>query len=125
MMTEKERYQIRRPQMLAQKRAYYHAHPARHKENVLAWRALNKEAAINVLTNGEGTCRWCGQGDIDVLCFDHVNQDGAAHRKQVGNSSMAWWLIQHDYPEGFQVLCYNCNIKKHILYGREKSRHAA
>jgi hypothetical protein len=82
---------------------------------------LRKLAVVNVLTNGEGTCRWCGQGDIDVLTIDHINNDGAEHRKtrraMTGNA-MYSWLIKNDYPEGFQVLCFNCNVKKELLYRR-------
>ena len=26
------------------------------------------------------------------------------------------WLKNHNYPEGFQVLCYNCNLPKGV-YG--------
>lgn len=107
---------------LRSKLAYYYRNRTRERAKIGAWRESNKLAAVNVLTNGEGTCRWCGQGDIDVLCFDHIDNNGAAHRKEVGNSAMAWWLIKNDYPAGFQVLCYNCNNKKKILYGREKSR---
>jgi|SRR6185295_644225 len=104
--------------------AYYYANRERSNIRVQEWRDNNKLAAVNVLTNGEGTCRNCGQGDIDVLCIDHINNDGAAHRKQVGWGSMAWWLIKNDYPPGFQVLCYNCNNKKKLLYERQKSRES-
>src|SRR5688572_10940816 len=78
--------------------------------------ALYKEAVMNVYTNGEGTCRHCGQGDIDVLCLDHINDDGAEHRRQVGGKLLAGlrmyrWITKNDYPPIFQVLCANCNLK--------------
>ena len=77
-----------------------------------------KEAVVNVLTNGEGTCRWCGQGDLDVLCVDHVNDNGRQHAEECGyrgGNSFYKWLIKNDYPEGFQILCYNCNSKKEAI----------
>ena len=86
-----------------------------HTRNKLAKSAKHerdKEAVINVLTNGEGTCRWCGQGDLDVLCLDHINDDGAAHRRTIRTTNSYQWIIKHGYPEGFQVLCFNCNMKK-------------
>ena len=88
----------------------------RHDENL-------KNAVINVLTNGEGTCRWCGQGDQDVLTIDHINNDGAEHRKAFGGRvfggrALYNWLVKNDYPEGFQVLCFNCNVKKEIMRRR-------
>lgn len=87
-------------------------------------REFVKNAVVNVLTNGEGTCRMCGQGDQDVLCIDHVNNDGAVHRKvdKTSNGRIWDWMIRNDYPPGFQVLCYNCNMKKEILRRNEKRR---
>ncbi len=85
-----------------------------HKDNTEAV----KEAVINVLTNGEGTCRWCGQGDLDVLCVDHINDNGRQHREVCGYRGGHYlyrWLIKNDYPPGFQILCYNCNSKKEAI----------
>ena len=85
-------------------------------------RALWKEAAINVYSNGEAVCKRCGQGDLDMLCLDHINDDGKQHRDLVKhNGNMFYmWLGKHDYPHGLQVLCYNCNMKKEM----ERLRHA-
>jgi hypothetical protein len=81
----------------------------------------DKEAVVNMYTNGEATCRHCGHGDLDVLCIDHIANNGAQHRKAVGyGSSFIRWLITHDYPAGFQVLCANCNLKKELLRRRTK-----
>ena len=58
-------------------------------------------------------CAWCGIDDIDVLCIDHINNDGAQHRQEVGGGSALYrWLKTNDYPEGYQVLCWNCNHLK-------------
>ena len=80
-----------------------------------------KNAVINVLTNGEGTCRWCGQGDQDVLTIDHIDNNGANHRRQMGigcGKLIYRYLVKNDYPPGFQVLCFNCNNKKEVLRRR-------
>lgn len=82
---------------------------------------LNKLAVVNVLTDGEGTCRWCGQGDIDVLCVDHIDNSGAEHRRRTKwatGAGMYLWLIRNGYPEGYQILCFNCNTKKELIYRR-------
>lgn len=83
----------------------------------------NKNAVVNVLTDGEGTCRWCGQGDIDVLVIDHIEDDGAQHRRENGGKCFSGerfyrWIIKNDYPPGFQVLCANCNLKKEVIRRR-------
>ena len=94
-------------------------HKIRMRQNA-KWE-LNKIAVINVLTDGEGTCRWCKQGDIDVLCIDHIADDGIKHKNKDGRSgvNLYKWIIRNTYPSGFQVLCANCNLKKEILKRRQ------
>lgn len=57
--------------------------------------------------------------DIDMLCIDHINNDGSKHRKEVGRARLYGWLKNNDFPLGFQVLCANHNLKKAILRSRE------
>lgn len=59
----------------------------------------------------------CEIDDIDVLTIDHINNDGHKHRELVG-VKMYRWLVQNNFPEGFQVLCANCNLKKEIVRKR-------
>lgn len=63
-------------------------------------------------------CKRCGIKDIDVLTLDHINEDGAQHRKTFGRSRLYTLLKQKGYPKGYQVLCSNCNIKKYRVYMR-------
>ena len=81
----------------------------------------NKEAVMNVYTNGEQTCRWCGQGDLDVLVLDHIKDDGKQHRSSgviYKHGTVYTWIVSAGYPEGFQVLCFNCNMKKDLMRRR-------
>ncbi len=99
-----------------------------HKRYLANWNANRRElwkiAAVNVLTNGEGSCRHCGQCDIDVLTFDHIENNGKEHRKEVPTSMFLYWLIKNDYPPGFQVLCANCNLKKEVTRRRQARQYA-
>ena len=109
-------------------RRYCARNRARISEYAAKLRLLNKEAAVNVYTNGEGTCRWCGQGDIDVLCLDHIANDGYALRTLPGRylpdgDKLVDYLRKNDYPEGIQVLCANCNTKKHVTHTRAMRQH--
>lgn len=74
-------------------------------------RAEEKEVVMNMYSNGDACCRWCGHADMDVLQLDHIDDNGAGNRK---GRDFYRWLIKHDYPSGFQVLCANCNTKKQI-----------
>ena len=63
------------------------------------------------------SCACCGS--TENLSIDHVNGDGAEHREELfgneryGGGWKFWlWLVQNDFPPGFQVLCRSCNLSK-------------
>lgn len=63
-------------------------------------------------------CACCGESQVLFLCLDHVENDGAAHRKEQGTGSKFMeWVVKNNYPQGFQVLCWNCNAGKHLNGG--------
>jgi len=61
-------------------------------------------------------CACCGEANIEFLQVDHVDGGGTQHRKLIGKSALYRWLIQQGYPQGFRVLCANCNLS-YGLYG--------
>lgn len=65
---------------------------------------------------GGYVCACCGETCACFLSLDHMNNDGAAHRRlvkgTVGNNIYKW-LKDNGYPEGFQVLCMNCNTGRY------------
>ena len=67
-------------------------------------------------------CNNCGESDVDVLAIDHINNDGYAHRLANPGWYFYQWLKNNNYPEGYQVLCFNCNWKKHLEYKRNVTR---
>lgn len=77
-------------------------------------------------------CSYCLQTIEIFLTIDHINNDGAEHRRSMtsnkesrgrAGSTIYAWLRRNDFPEGFQILCYNCNIAKHH-HGEEAVRKA-
>jgi hypothetical protein len=59
---------------------------------------------------GTMICNCCGEPIIYFLTIDHINGGGCKHRKKVGEGITFYhWLIDNGFPEGYQVLCYNCN----------------
>lgn len=68
-----------------------------------------------VLSHYGNICQCCGEHRIEFLTIDHINGDGAEHRRNSpakGGRSTYLWLRRNDYPSGYQVLCFNCNIAK-------------
>lgn len=67
---------------------------------------------------GGALCACCGEDHIEFLSIDHINGNGIQHRKEIGGSGGAHiyrWLKKNDYPLGYQVLCFNCNIAKGLF----------
>jgi hypothetical protein len=56
-----------------------------------------------------------------MLTIDHVHENGAEHRRELGwgrnrsSGDFARWLRDNGYPDkdSYQILCYNCNISKY------------
>jgi len=80
----------------------------------------DKEVKYKVMSHysssGVPECKGCGYNDIQALCLDHVNSDGAKHRKSGGKKGVALYkqLLRHNFQSDyeFQVLCCNCNMIK-------------
>jgi hypothetical protein len=51
------------------------------------------------------------------LTIDHINGGGSQHRKKIGHGHFYLWLYNHGYPDGYQVLCMNCNFGRYMNYG--------
>jgi hypothetical protein len=70
-----------------------------------------------VIEHYGGVCRCCGESQREFLCIDHVNNNGYQHRREIKATRIAGWLKRNNYPDGFQVLCANCNLGKRINGG--------
>ncbi len=81
-----------------------------------------------VLNHYGAICSCCGESHIEFLTIDHVNNDGAAHKRVVGRDTylIHRWIKLNNYPPTIRVLCYNCNCVRNS-YGycpheRERSQ---
>lgn len=69
-----------------------------------------KHKIVNHYSNGTNTCRCCGENNIDFLSIDHiVNGKGNPKTEVKSGYNLYIQLIKDNYPEGYQILCYNCN----------------
>lgn len=76
-------------------------------------RMLLKITVIGHYSNGEFKCACCGEDKIEFLSIDHINGGGNKHRKEINRKSGRWfykWLCENNLPEGYRVLCHNCNM---------------
>ncbi len=77
---------------------------------------LHQELRAKILAAYGKQCACCGEAAPEFLTIDHVNNDGAAHRRQVGGGTKFYkWLVRQGFPKGdYQLLCFNCNCAKWI-----------
>lgn len=86
-----------------------------HREEDLVYLKLRREEAKKQTFNHYGwKCICCGEIEVAFLTIDHINNDGAEHRRKVG-PHLYEWLVRNNFPESFQTLCRNCNWAKHTL----------
>ena len=74
-----------------------------------------KREVIKHYSNDTSKCRLCSESDLTVLTIDHINGNGSTHRKEIkltGGNYFYRWLKNAGYPEGYQILCFNCNLCK-------------
>lgn len=86
-----------------------------HRESANKYSAGLRLLVLQVYSSKVPFCSCCGEKEVKFLCIDHTDGDGNKHRKEIGMSSGSRfyaWLKRNDFPDGFQVLCHNCNMAK-------------
>jgi hypothetical protein len=115
------RYYLEHAEEIRKKTGQY-AKDNRESHNVRCTKAKNKLKAevLRRYCGDELKCKECPEKDLGVLTIDHINGDGAEHRREIGlgrkcGYNFYRWLKNNGYPDGFQVLCFNCNFRKRAV----------
>lgn len=84
-------------------------------------RSIVKDAVFEAY--GGYVCVCCGETEKLFMTLDHINNDGAEFRRRIsgrrtGAGYITYrWLVLNNFPDGFQVLCMNCNHGKRMNNG--------
>lgn len=122
------RYRVKHREAInARKRAAHAANPARgnerarryRKENAATVRQANRQwrhqfwpaLRAEFIAAYGGRCACCSESEPKFLDLDHVNGNGAKHRRELGNNQQViLFLKRSGWPkQGYQLLCCNCN----------------
>jgi hypothetical protein len=82
------------------------------------WRERLRRTVFGHYSNNTFKCECCGESEQDFLVIDHINGNGNEHRRAVfgrtaaGGHAMHSWLVKQGFPQGFQLLCSNCNASR-------------
>ncbi len=102
----------------ARHRKYYAENPESYKGRI---RLDRVERRLELIAGYGGKCVCCGESNALMLAVDHVNNDGAKHRRESAHHGRGpayyRWLIEQKFPKEFQLLCHNCNRAKWLNGG--------
>jgi hypothetical protein len=64
-----------------------------------------------VIKHYGGKCECCGEEHIEFLCIDHISGGGTKERKNNNKRGNNFYLYlrRMSFPEGYRILCHNCN----------------
>ena len=95
---------------------------------------LRYDVMMQLSNDDKPKCACCGLNEhTNFLALDHIagrnEMDSEPELVKLGYSSklksIKWfnWLIENNFPKGFQILCKNCNQAKAFLKNKNQCPH--
>jgi 5-methylcytosine-specific restriction endonuclease McrA len=85
-------------------------------------RPTTKNKVFSYYSDGKLNCKCCGISGIEFLTVDHIiprkkmQEDielvKRGYSADLNGKDLYRWLMNSDFPDGFQILCWNCNFAK-------------
>ena len=94
----------------------YNQRPHVIKRRQKQMRVFGKKYRLNIkcrvighYSKGKMKCLCCGETIMEFLTIDKFI--GTSNHKKITGSGIRLyiWLIKHDFPKGYRVMCFNCN----------------
>jgi len=98
-------------------------HLKKYRRNGRTADEIVKMQSLFFYSDGDMICKKCGYDNVDSLCIEHIENNGFEERKKTGSGPNFFrWLRRNNFPEGYQILCRNCNWLKHLEHNDKKKR---
>jgi len=79
-------------------------------------------------------CNCCGENShVDFLAIDHIRGSKQMdlepelkklkYSSKLRNQNLHRWILKNDFPDGFQILCTNCNFAKGMKKNNNQCPH--
>jgi uncharacterized protein YeaO (DUF488 family) len=85
------------------------------------WHKNLKFEVLSHYSNGTPICACCGEKELSFLSLEHVNNDGAKHKKELFGKrhNLYSWLKNNSYQTNYkiEVLCMNCQFGRRYNNG--------
>lgn len=132
----RKQYSMSHPEYRERQLAYNRQYAEKNREAIIAYHQTdsykqknrdrvnkwNYKLKVEVLThygNGVCACVKCGFSDIRALSIDHIEGNGAEHRRELlpdnpqRGGLLMYSVLKHEgFPIGMQTLCMNCQFIK-------------
>jgi len=106
----KESYEAKYPGKIKRRQDEYRA---KNREQLNAknrmWQEKQRKIVLEHYGGEKSHCSCCGEEHLEFLTIDHINGGGNKHREEIGQGGLYRWLIKNNFPDGFRILCLNCN----------------
>jgi len=129
LLSKKEYYQKHKEEIKSKQREYRIKNPERvrvlerksYQKHIKSKRDYSKQyhqklklEVLSHYSSGQPKCKCCGEVIIQFLTIDHIDGGGHKEREKLNRFGYNFyiWLRKNNYPENYQVLCYNCNCGK-------------
>ncbi len=91
--------------------AKYERHGHKYRRQMKTKREERRALVLKHYGGDPPKCAICSSDVYDTLCIDHTEGGGNKHRAELKRKTDSFyrWLIKQGYPDGFRVLCHNCN----------------
>lgn len=106
-------YAANREGLLEKRAEHYKAHSDEIQTRTRAYKLALKIEVLTHYSGGKPRCARCPVDEVRFLALDHIKNDGAVHRLRDGVRHSFLWARKNGFPPVFQVLCHNCNTRKH------------
>lgn len=77
------------------------------------WQKRRKWTVLCHYGGNPPKCACCGEETYEFLAIDHIkgkwSQDEIKQHRHHSSNRLFRWIIDAGFPEGFQILCHNCN----------------
>jgi hypothetical protein len=111
-------YRIENPEKVKEAKKIAYARWLKTPEGAARYRRIkyaSQQRLRAIVLQGYGArCACCGEDHPSFLNIDHIQRNGAEERKRFGQHSFLKYLRDNQFPSGYRILCWNCNL------GREK-----
>lgn len=108
---------------LSNRNTWYYKFRENNLDRMTRYRNTVREKVISHYSSGTMSCKCCGELEPKFLAIDHIIPAGRSYKGKSKSGEprdglgFLLWLKKNGFPEGYRILCHNCNLGRSINNG--------